>query len=201
MILNIVFGVILLIFIIWGLARGLVRSIFGLLGIIVGIIVASEFYSKFFITHMHWEYAKMLSFIVLFIITYGVIYLIGRLLSAVLNSLKLSFIDHLLGGVVGLLRGSIIVWIVCFVVMLLPNGNEKIMHSRVSLLVLKEFKWLETYLPKDIRDKVKLEKPKEEINFLKYQMKTVSETERARTGAKSISKRQRAMDSAYQEVK
>lgn len=201
--LDIFFGIILVAFIIWGLSRGIVRNIFGLLGVVVGLIVASRFYLNFFISKWHSDYAHLLSFLTLFILVSLLIYLIGHFLYAVMSSIKLGFVDHLLGAILGLITGSMVVWVICFIVLLFPDGNIKIKHSKVSLFVLKEFKWAETYLPQKMQSKLDLEKPREKVNFLdvEYGKTVTAPPERARAATRSIGTRQSTMDSLYKATK
>lgn len=202
MILDIVLGIIIILFFIWGLAKGIVRNIFGLLGVIAGILLASRYAPNFIIAHSKWEFAKELSFIVLFIIVFLVIYLIGQLIYKLLSTMKISFIDHLMGGVLGIVKGCIIVWIICFIVLVFPNGNEKIKASKISTFILTEMRFLNSYLPESWQDNLDVDKPRAITNILDVQEKTVTEPpKRARDASKSISKHQRAIDSAYQQAK
>jgi membrane protein required for colicin V production len=202
MILDIVLAVVILGFFLTGLTRGIVRSMFGLMGIIIGLIVASRFYANFVIaTELKWQYAKILSFIVVFLIVFLLIYLIGFIIQNLLSSLKLGFLDHILGAALGLLKGSIFAWLICFVMLMFPDGNEKIKQSRIAPFVFKELNWLENFCPLNVKDKLKLDKPNTVIDVLTPVTKTIANTEKARTSTKSISRRNAAMDSAYNETK
>jgi membrane protein required for colicin V production len=101
-----------------GLWKGLVKQIFGLLGVIAGYLLAVRFYqpcSKFF-TSVHPGTARIMSFVTIFLACIIVAHLIGWGVGRLLSISELGFLNRIGGGLLGFLKGCIIV---CVVVMVL----------------------------------------------------------------------------------
>ncbi len=112
---DIIFGVLLAFFIIIGLWRGFFREVLGLLGIIGGIFLAiigfgplGKILSQYVpgIPAFIWPF---LSFIVIFIAVYILSRILAGVLSRISESIFLGWLNHLLGGVVGGLKGAILI--------------------------------------------------------------------------------------------
>ncbi|MBA4419013.1 MAG: hypothetical protein C0392_14080 [Syntrophus sp. (in: bacteria)] len=94
-----------------GLWKGMVRQIFGLLGVIAGYILAMRFYqpcSKF-LTDIHPGVAKAISFIAIFLACILLAHLIGWGVGRFFAVVKLGFLNRIGGGLMGFLKGCIIV--------------------------------------------------------------------------------------------
>ncbi len=99
-----------------GLRKGLIRSLGSIIALILGAYIASNFYLNFQIWTSQWvnineATAKILAFILLFIIASRAIALIFYLLEKTFNMLAIipgsKYINNILGGVFGLLEGAL----------------------------------------------------------------------------------------------
>ena len=107
-----------------GLAKGLIR----LLGQVVGLIVASYVASHFYLTFYQWGKdlvsfsegtEKFISFIIIFVLVTSVIGAVFILIEKIFNLISIipftGMINRLLGGVLGLLEGSLSLGLILFV--------------------------------------------------------------------------------------
>jgi membrane protein required for colicin V production len=100
-----------------GLWKGMVRQIFGLLGIIGGYMFAVKFYQQCsnFLTDIHPNTAKAVSFIAIFLVCILVAHLIGWGVGRLFAVAKLGFLNRAGGGLLGFLKGWVIVSIAVMV--------------------------------------------------------------------------------------
>ncbi|MCK9175025.1 MAG: CvpA family protein [Desulforhopalus sp.] len=96
-----------------GLWVGAVKQVTALLALYLGYFVASQYHEEIFpMLHNVSDNPKIIflaAYVILFIATYLIVMLIGRLLSVVISMTLTGWFDHLLGGVVGFLKGVMIV--------------------------------------------------------------------------------------------
>jgi len=100
-----------------GFWKGMVKQAFGLLGVIAGCILATRFYqpcSKF-LTSTNPGTAKVISFIAIFFACVLVVNLIGWGIGRLFTVSKLGFLNRIGGGLLGFLKGCIIVSIAVIV--------------------------------------------------------------------------------------
>ena len=109
--LDIVFALILIGSVVEGLKKGLARTAIGLAAVVVGLFCGLWFYptvAAFFGTHTARPLANVFGFLVIFV---GVIMLggiLGALIAKLLKMVFLSWLDRLLGGAFGVLRGALV---------------------------------------------------------------------------------------------
>lgn len=113
-ILDIIIGVVLIIFALSGLRKGLIIEAFYLASYIVGIYGAmffSDTVSDWIADaiHVSQEYLALIAFILTFIIFMIVIRYLGRLISSVVEAIHLGFVDKIGGFVFGILKGALLV--------------------------------------------------------------------------------------------
>lgn len=113
-----------LVFIVLGLRRGLIRQIVSLGGTLVGISLAGQ-YGRQLATWMagfgiNDMLAQVLSFLLIILATSEVANLLGRLLRGLVGLLLLRWLDHLLGGLIGLLQALLILAVVVLVLVTFP---------------------------------------------------------------------------------
>lgn len=149
--------VIILIFVINGLTKGLIR----LLGQVVGLIIASYAASHFYLTFYKWGEAmvnwsegveKFLSFIVLFILVSSFIGIIFALIEKVFNLISIipftKLINKLLGGIIGLLEGSLLLGLILLVAANFHLFNSQISVSLLTPWLIKVAESVMPFLPK-----------------------------------------------------
>jgi membrane protein required for colicin V production len=116
--LDFIFSIILVISIVFALKKGLMREIISLVALIGGFFLSAIYYrvpARFLAEYSRTEsVADLLGFLIIFI---GCI-LAGAIISFIVNrflkAASLKWVDRLLGGVFGLLRG----WAICSMIVL-----------------------------------------------------------------------------------
>ncbi|MGQ9603798.1 MAG: CvpA family protein [bacterium] len=94
-----------------GLLKGAIQEIFLLIGLVIGIIGASRATNalhSFTDSLQHPLAARFFVFVLVFILIVVVVALIGKLFSKLFKAAGLSFVDRLIGGVLGALVCAII---------------------------------------------------------------------------------------------
>ena len=155
-ILDVVICVVLAVAIIRGLFVGFIRSISGLIGLVGGFWAAINFHS-IISQRLHYIIKDdMLCFVTGFFLIFFCVYLFfvisGYFMRAFLKAVNLSLVDRGLGGVLGALKGLVVVAIACFLLtILLPTKNRILTHSyfypRLTLL----FRTVTMMVPSDIK--------------------------------------------------
>ena len=112
-----------------GLWRGFVFEIVSLLGWVVAFILASTLgppLAKFMPLGGEGDVQLRLwvSYVAVFVLVLVTCTLLARLLRALVSATPLSFVDHLLGGVFGMVRGAVILVAVGMVVALSPYAES-----------------------------------------------------------------------------
>lgn len=138
--------------VIGGLATGLIRSAMAFIGIIVGLLLAGWFYAPLagifpFIGGS--TTAKVIAFILILLIVMVIAHYVAKVLKWLTDLIMLGWLDHLLGGVFGLITGAIFVgagvaaWIVFF------GMNGAIQNSKVATILLGYMPSVLALLPGD----------------------------------------------------
>ncbi len=108
--LDIIIGIILILFLVSGVKDGLFEGIFSLIAIIAGVYGAmflSDITADYLVQHisMKHEYLAIISFLLIFLIILILVRLFGRLLEAFFEKIKLGFVDKIGGAVFGVCKG------------------------------------------------------------------------------------------------
>lgn len=126
-IIDIVIILSLVFFLIKGFQQGLIRQTMALVGLILGLKLASDEY-QFVATFIKTEFAvsdtaaNIIGFAVILIIVMLVVNLIGWILRSLTKVLFLSFLDRIIGAILGLVKGGIIVYLVLLLISKVPYG-------------------------------------------------------------------------------
>lgn len=119
-VLDLIIGIILALFAIAGLRKGLVIEAFYLASFIVGIYgamyfsdIVADWMSGFI--NVSEDYLTIISFIVTFIIVLILVRFLGRILSRLLEAICLGFIDKIGGFVFGVLKGAVLVSVIVMI--------------------------------------------------------------------------------------
>ncbi len=112
--LDIIIGIILILFALGGLRNGIIREAFSLaafIGGIYGAIKLSDLVGKWLgnLINVSQEWMSVISFIIVFIALALLINWLGGLLANLIESISLGFIDKLGGAVFGVVKGFILV--------------------------------------------------------------------------------------------
>ncbi|MCS7315633.1 MAG: CvpA family protein [Bryobacterales bacterium] len=141
-----------------GLWKGLARSLIGLLAVVAGLFCGLWFYGvagSFFYEYLSSKrLAHLLGFLVIF---FGVV-LTGMLVAAIAARLlkwaRLSWLDHLLGGGFGLLRGTLAAAALLVAAMAFAPKPppQAVARSRVAPYLLEAARWIVAAAPYEVRE-------------------------------------------------
>ena len=153
--LDIIIGIILILFAIGGLKNGIIREAFSLVAFIGGIYGAiklsdmvGEWLSKMIDVSQEWM--SVISFIIVFIALALLINWLGKLLANLIESLSLGFIDKIGGVVFGIAKGFLLVGV---------------------LILLLDFFGIKDVLDEETRENSKLYKNSEKVAAWIYENK------------------------------
>jgi membrane protein required for colicin V production len=93
-----------------GLKTGIIRGLAGFLGLLLGIFLAGLWYERVggWIGFIHNEsIAKVIAFILVLAVVMVAVGLLGSLLHKLASSVMLGWLNHLIGGLLGLLIGAV----------------------------------------------------------------------------------------------
>ncbi len=128
-IIDIILGIFLLIFFFSGLRKGIISSIVGLIGLIAVIYFIATYgnATKLYIID-NWGTSNIVATVLSYILIAIVIAIIFRLvvfvLHRIVDALNLGMINRLLGGVLGILSGTIIIAILLMICDISPYYKE-----------------------------------------------------------------------------
>ncbi len=119
-VLDLIIGIILILFAINGLRRGLIIEAFYLASFIIGIYgamyfsdIVADWMSGF--VDVGKEYLAVIAFIVTFVIFVVLIRILGRLISSLFSAIHLGFLDKLGGFFFGIIKGALITSIIIMI--------------------------------------------------------------------------------------
>lgn len=114
------------IFIIVGVRRGLIGEIFRFIAMVGGLIAAIMFYPALcqklgFLAVPH-AVRELTAFFAIFIVTALILIVIGWLLTKIIRLTLLGWVDRVGGGIIGLAKALLIIWLFVLSVSALPKG-------------------------------------------------------------------------------
>ncbi len=152
---DIVLAVILVGTFIAGLVKGLVKEAVGIAAVLVGFIIASRSYVDVagFIQKVIREpmAAKFIGFIIVFL----AVLILGLLVAVILSKLMagpLKFVNHLLGGVFGLVEGILICGVLVFALLVFPISRGALAGSKLASYCYGLTKAMVRLIPKDLKN-------------------------------------------------
>lgn len=147
----------------FGLWFGLVHSIFSLIGTLIGLFIASRFYEQMGnwlmgITGWSGNFSKVLMFIIAFILIAKLVsvgfWLVEKILGLVTNLPVISGLNHLLGGLFGLIEGVIIIGVCFYFIARFPvsqNFMNQVANSQVIPYTTQSVKILLPLIPDAVK--------------------------------------------------
>ena len=119
-VLDVIIGIVLVLFAITGLRKGLIVEAFYLASFVFGAYGAmylsdavADWMSDFI--NVNEDYLAIISFIVTFIIVLILVRFLGRIFSRLLEAISLGFIDKIGGFIFGILKGALLVSVLVMV--------------------------------------------------------------------------------------
>jgi membrane protein required for colicin V production len=153
--LDIVVIIILLATLVLGLIKGLVRQVIGIAAVVAGLILAARYYHRvsgiFERAFASEKWASIVAFALIFV----VVLLLGSLISYLVCKLlcgPLRFVDHLFGGVLGLVQGILICGVIVFALLAFPVNKRLITESRLAPYCYWLTKAMVQILPQDLKN-------------------------------------------------
>ena len=141
-----------------GLWKGLAVQVFGLAGLILGYILSVKYYlsaAKLLPDISQWT-ARIAGFLGIFIVCIIAAFILGRLLGKLLKIAGLGWANRLFGGVLGLLKGTLIVSVIMVVlVAFLPSDSVMMKQSVTVPYLVSVTRLFGAAIPEDIKAKYK----------------------------------------------
>lgn len=156
--LDIALAAIIVCSVIAGFSKGFARTALGFAATIFGLFCGLWFYGTVGASLVQWlssrQLANLLGFFVIFISIVVIGALLGRLLEHVLRMAQLSWLNRLLGGAFGLLRGMLIGAVVVMAAMAFSVKPPplSVAHSRLAPYAIGTANVLASAAPREVKD-------------------------------------------------
>lgn len=133
--LDIVLGIALLFFGYRGFTQGFIIGLATLVGLVAGIWAAIHFagYAEHIlkdVVHLHTTHLVLVAFIVTFLAVLILVFLLGRLLTGIINLMALGLLNRLVGALFGIAKGCLILSAFLFVFVTLDANGNLLSHSQ-----------------------------------------------------------------------
>jgi membrane protein required for colicin V production len=156
------FDIVLILIMLWsaliGFRAGFARVVVGFIAAVCGLIAGFWFYRLAATKLMPWvktvTAADILGFLIIFV---GVLILgscISALLSRLFNWIGLSWFNHFLGGIAGILRGAVVIAALADILIAFsPSPTPSfLVNSRVLPYTIQLSSWVISVAPRELRD-------------------------------------------------
>jgi membrane protein required for colicin V production len=153
-VLFIVIGVTLL----FGIIKGLVRQIIGILAVIVGLILALVYYPYIAYLFGRVISSQVLSHFLGFVSIFLAVLCLGGIISWLVSKMikgPLKFMNHFLGGGLGLIKGILISGVFVFALLIFPVNVKALENSFVAPYCLKMTKVIVGLIPQELKESFK----------------------------------------------
>ncbi len=156
MMLNLIFGIVILFLAGRGWRRGLIGEIVETVGLFGSILIVVRMWpamEEMFGVHTIWS-AILLAIGSLFVAMI-ILHFIVRAIHSILKKAKLGVVEKVLGLILGLLKAGLIISVVCAVLLRLGSvGQKAVSQSVVARTTIQAFAWISTVLPDEWEAKV-----------------------------------------------
>lgn len=141
-----------------GVVKGLVKQVFGLLAVIIGLILALGFYSQVSTLYLRFISNEVLAHFLGFLTIFLVVLCLGWVSSYTLSKFikgPLKFLNNILGGGLGLLKGILICGVVVFALLVFPISKKALKESALSPVCLQLTRAIISLIPKELKERFK----------------------------------------------
>ena len=151
-ILDMVFGVLLALFLVRGLLRGFIKEIAGLVGMVLGFFLATRFYKEVvpyvaqFINDSSGQ--TVAAYLAIFVGVLVAVALLAHLLQKFTELTFTSWLNHLLGGVAGLAKGGLICSLAITLLHHFAGDSPLVAKSFLAGHIEQIASFAKTFLPK-----------------------------------------------------
>jgi membrane protein required for colicin V production len=156
--LDIILIVILLVTLVLGLIKGLVRQIIGIIAVVAGLILAANYYPRLSPLFQRFLSSVLVANFLGFLLIFGSVLLAGWLLGLLFSKLMkgpLAFINHVLGGVLGLVKGVLICGVLVFALLIFEVRKDALAGSRLAPFCFQVTRVIVNLIPRDLKAKFK----------------------------------------------
>lgn len=159
-ILDVAIVALLTFFVVKGFVQGLVKEVMGLVGIIAALFLSVAFYKPVAdmarsSLHLTAQWVDAAAFAAILLIVFGLSVWLGVMISKLLMKVKLSPINRLLGGALGLAKGVLLAYVLLNLLLLLMPFKPpvQLQSSYVASYVIQSGSMIISLVPDDlIRD-------------------------------------------------
>lgn len=151
----ILFGIIAIAFIL-GIAKGLIKQIIGISAVIIGLILAVTYYAHVSDLFSPLVSSTALSQFLGFLAIFLAVLCLGGLISAMLSKLMkgpFKFLNHVVGGGFGLLKGILICGVILFGMLVFPINTKALTNSQLAPFCLNVTRAAFYLVPQDLKEK------------------------------------------------
>ncbi len=156
--LDLVLLAILSISLVWGAVRGLLWQLASLAVIILGFILGTTHCTTvggalaIYLNVENVNLMNMMAFALIFMLVAVGCYLTAHLLKKFLSAVKLESTDHLLGGMLGVLKGFILSWALLLLAVNLPGSelNQQAKDSALAPHIVGTMRLMGRMLPEQL---------------------------------------------------
>ncbi len=156
--LDIILFIIIVVCLVMGIIKGLVRQVIGLAAVLFGLVIALVYYPFVSALYARWIESQVLSqflgFITLFVAVLCLGFLISWLISKMIKG-PLKFINHVLGGGLGFIKGVLICGILVFALLIFPVSIRALKNSYLAPYCLGMTKLVAKVIPQELKDTFK----------------------------------------------
>ena len=155
--LDIVFAIVLIASAVEGTRKGLTRTAIGLLAVIVGLVCGLWFYDRagaLLGSHVARPLANVLGFAIVFVGVIAIGALLAALIAKLLKLAHLSWLDRLLGGAFGVVRGALVCAVILAVTVALSAQSppRAVEQSRLAPYVMGTARLVVYAAPHEFRE-------------------------------------------------
>ncbi len=156
--LDIILLIVLLVTLVFGLIKGLVRQAIGLVAVVAGLVLAARYYPRAgaFVHKVVSNpiVADFVGFLAVFAVVIAAGWLIGLLVSKLMKG-PLNFLDHVLGGVFGLIKGVLICGVIVFALLVFEVRRDALAGSKLAPLCFHATRTVVRLIPGELKAKFK----------------------------------------------
>lgn len=152
-IIDILILVILLFGVLSGFRRGFIMEVALILGAVVALAVAKLEYpivrNLLALVAPKSAWLTVISYLIVFLVIWGVIVTLARVVRKAAHLLLLGFADRLGGAIIGLLQGALVVELLLHLGQHLPNHllHHAIVHSRIAPAFVHALPYIDRFFP------------------------------------------------------
>jgi membrane protein required for colicin V production len=121
----------------YGFFKGIISEVFAIAGLVIGFVVAMKYsflIQPYLLRFIKGETAAVcMAFLLLFLLTAAGIITVGIFFKKAIRFIRLSWLDRWIGGVVGLVKGIIVVGLISLlIVTFFPEGKSFMKQSMLG---------------------------------------------------------------------